>query len=271
MEMKNSRINFNGLELNVAHRDIDKKKQTLLFLHGRGDSSASYKFFLESNSLKDYNVVVPDLIGYGKSSHSKNLKDYEYSSQIGAVEYLLEKLELSDVSLIAHCMGGNIATMLCSQKPHTAIKRLMVIEPNMTENDISFPRLAVEKYAEGKYDQWFRNELPGFFSSGSGVDNPSAELYTKALRECDPKAFLHNAREIVELNTAPGSRNIADLFFGLGIDKTFCYGSKSLEGNTLKLLKQNCDYPPVEFPGTGHFPHIDKPEDFINMLLKKFQ
>lgn len=56
-------------------------KATVLFLHGFPDCSYGWRNVLSSISLSGYRCIVPDLIGYGRSSKPKDLAYYGSHSQ----------------------------------------------------------------------------------------------------------------------------------------------------------------------------------------------
>ncbi|OGT46880.1 MAG: hypothetical protein A3E83_08975 [Gammaproteobacteria bacterium RIFCSPHIGHO2_12_FULL_41_20] len=66
----------------MVHSQLLSHRPTLLIIHGLGDSGASYYNFLFSKELRDYNILIPDLLGYGKSSAST---DYSFQCQVTGI------------------------------------------------------------------------------------------------------------------------------------------------------------------------------------------
>ena len=79
--MHESYVNVNGGQLYVRHTEIDQTKKTVLFLHGLGESGLSFSEAFEEFDPDDYNIVVPDLLGYGRSS-AANGDDYSFEAQL---------------------------------------------------------------------------------------------------------------------------------------------------------------------------------------------
>ena len=77
-----SSIDVPGGTLFYRYTEIDSKKPTLLCIHGLGDSGLVFlEAFYEAN-LREFNIVVPDLLGYGKSkSEVKKEKEYKFEKQ----------------------------------------------------------------------------------------------------------------------------------------------------------------------------------------------
>ena len=101
---KTNYVNLLGYE--IAYIDEGKTSEVLLFIHGLG----SYLKAWDRNipELKNhFRCVAIDLPGYGKSSkqiHNGSIKFYtEFINEF------IKKLDLNNVTLVGHSMGGQIA------------------------------------------------------------------------------------------------------------------------------------------------------------------
>ncbi|MEM8582873.1 MAG: alpha/beta hydrolase [Bacteroidota bacterium] len=85
---------------------------TLLFIHGLGSNLQAWRKNIAELS-ETYRCVALDLPGYGKSS----LGDYPFTMTFfaDAVRRFSEQLELENITLIGHSMGGQVAM-------HTVLK-----------------------------------------------------------------------------------------------------------------------------------------------------
>jgi len=63
-----------------------------------------------------YRVIVPDLVGFGESSHRADL-DYHYAAQAGRVHEFTQALGLARFDLGGNSMGGGISMSLAAQHP----------------------------------------------------------------------------------------------------------------------------------------------------------
>jgi pimeloyl-ACP methyl ester carboxylesterase len=63
-----------------------------------------------------YRVIVPDLVGFGESSHRADL-DYHYAAQASRVHDFTQALGLARFDLGGNSMGGGIAMSLAAQHP----------------------------------------------------------------------------------------------------------------------------------------------------------
>ena len=105
----------------------NKKKGTVTLQHGKNFNSNYWKeIALKLNSL-GYAVLIPDQIGFGKSSKPLN---YQYTFETLALNTrkLLDSLNISSTQLIAHSMGGMLASRF-SLMYEDIISNLILINP----------------------------------------------------------------------------------------------------------------------------------------------
>jgi len=115
-----------GNNIKVAYGKLGKGSTTLLFVHGL----ASYGPVWYGNALvlsKKYQCILIDLPGNGLSSRG----DYPYTMFFYAecIAKFIEKLNLKNVVLIGHSMGGHIAIIFALRYPHV-LKKLILIAPS---------------------------------------------------------------------------------------------------------------------------------------------
>jgi pimeloyl-ACP methyl ester carboxylesterase len=98
----------------------------LIFLHGWQDNSASWQFTVDALSRR-FRVVAPDWRGYGRSSWSGS-DTYWMPDLVADLEFLLDHFEPEDpVDVVAHSMGGTIASLHAAVVPGR-IRRLVNVE-----------------------------------------------------------------------------------------------------------------------------------------------
>nr|HRD08210.1 alpha/beta fold hydrolase [Saprospiraceae bacterium] len=140
VEVKTIKVKGN---ISVAYTDEGKGAQTLVFIHGL----ASYLPAWKKNTavLKDsYRCIALDLPGYGKSDKG----NYEVSMEFYAdvVAEFCSQLKLSQVVLVGHSMGGQVAISAALKYPEL-VARLVLIAP-----------AGFETFNKGQR-QWFRDVM----------------------------------------------------------------------------------------------------------------
>lgn len=102
------------------------KGEPLILLHGFGgnkDTFTRVSRFL----IKDYRVIIPDIIGFGESSHP-NQADYSPSSQVEWLREMLQTLGVEKIHLAGNSMGAQIA-MVYASLYSAEVKSLWLVSP----------------------------------------------------------------------------------------------------------------------------------------------
>lgn len=123
-------------KLHMAYMDIaasDSNGKVAVLLHGKNFSGFYWKETIEFLHKAGYRVIVPDQVGFGKSSKPSS---YQFSFQVLAenTHKLLESLKVSKATVIGHSMGGMLAT------------RYALMYPNQVENLILVNPIGLEDY-----------------------------------------------------------------------------------------------------------------------------
>lgn len=111
-------------------------KPTALLLHGKNFSGAYWQPVAEWLHEHGYGVIMPDQIGFGKSSKPQY---YQFSfNQLAAnTRALLEKLGIQNTIVVGHSMGGMLATRYALTYPaHTS--KLILINPIGLEDYLEY-------------------------------------------------------------------------------------------------------------------------------------
>lgn len=109
----------------IAYADEGDGNKTLLFVHGLSSNLDSWKKNI-AGLKSDFRAIAIDLPGYGKSSRGKT--DYSLAEYAGILNDLAKKMDLKNVTLVGHSMGGQIAMHSVLKYPET-YKKLILIAP----------------------------------------------------------------------------------------------------------------------------------------------
>ena len=88
----------------------DKSKETLLFLHGFGESRHTWRFLVPELS-KRYHLIVLDLKGFGDSPKNKDGR-YSVYDQAKLVQAFIEEKKIKRLTLVGRSFGGGVSLVL---------------------------------------------------------------------------------------------------------------------------------------------------------------
>ncbi|MEL7123265.1 MAG: alpha/beta hydrolase [Bacteroidota bacterium] len=144
--------------IDITYVEEGTGSETLLFIHGLGSYLKAWQKNI-AGLKENYRCIAIDLPGYGKSGKGDFAYDMTFFSS--AVLDLIKQLELTDVSLVGHSMGGQIS-IHSVLKNSPVIKKLILIAPAGFEQFTEQERL------------WFSN------------------VYTSAFIKATPEAQIAN-------------------------------------------------------------------------------
>lgn len=136
---KGSYFSTNGVTL---YYEVYGKGEPLLLLHGNGQSIRDFyrqiPFF-----EKDYQVIVPDCRGRGKSTINDD--ELTYHIEASDINNLLDHLQIDSANIIGWSDGGIIGLIMAMDYPKK-VKRLVASGANVLQDSTSFFPTDFPKY-----------------------------------------------------------------------------------------------------------------------------
>lgn len=132
----------------------DPKDPLIVFLHGWGDSGATFQFVVDALA-RQWHVVAPDWRGFGRTFH--RARAYWFPDYLADLDDLLEKYSPSTpVRLVGHSMGGNIGGLYAGAMPERVHAFVNVEGFGLADTD--------PEEAPARYREWLQRarEVPGF-------------------------------------------------------------------------------------------------------------
>jgi pimeloyl-ACP methyl ester carboxylesterase len=281
-----------GENLHMAYMDVAPAaapRGTIVLLHGKNFCGATWEGSIKVLSEAGYRVVVPDQIGFCKSSKPAH---YQYSFQQLArnTQSLLASLGVDKPVIAGHSTGGMIAVRYGLMFPQD-VRQLVLVDPIGLEDwkTKGVPSLSV--------DQWFEREKKTDAESIRRYEQATyyaGEWKSDYQRWVDMLAGLYRGpgRDIVAWNSALlddmiytqpvvyelDRLTVPTLLF-IGDKDTTAIGKdlappdlRAKLGNYPELGKRAALAIPnaklIEFPDLGHAPQMQDPEAFHKALLE---
>ena len=107
---------------NLAYIDEGDSENVLLFIHGLGSYLKAWDRNIPELK-KHFRCIALDLPGYGKSS--KQIHSGDVSFYVEIINEFITKLNLENVSLVGHSMGGQIVSAYTIKHPNQITKLIL--------------------------------------------------------------------------------------------------------------------------------------------------
>jgi pimeloyl-ACP methyl ester carboxylesterase len=107
-------VNGVGIEYEVTGRG-----QPVVLLHGFPDSGRLWRHQVPALAAAGFQVIVPDLRGYGRSGKPQDVEAYSLPLLAGDVMAVLADLNIAQAHLVGHDWGAALAWGLASLAPGT--------------------------------------------------------------------------------------------------------------------------------------------------------
>ena len=147
--MRRSNVVVEGRRLHLMEMSEPGQRPVLL-LHGKNFSGAYWAPTIEILASEGYRVVVPDQIGFGKSSKPERFQ-YTLHGLAAHTDDLLDALGVERAHVVGHSMGGMLATRFAIEHPER-VHRLALLNPIGLEDwqrVVPYPTV----------DEWYAGEL----------------------------------------------------------------------------------------------------------------
>ncbi|ADB49739.1 alpha/beta fold hydrolase [Conexibacter woesei] len=248
----------------------------IVLVHGITSTSATWDAVMGPLSRR-FTVIAPDLLGHGGSAKPRG--DYSLGAYASGVRDLLVALGHERATFVGHSLGGGVAMQLAYQFPERC-ERLVLVgsgglgrevsillrASTLPGSDVVLP-LLVNRYLldAGR----LAATLLGRVGLRAGTDVAEIARGHASLADRDARAaFIHTLRTIVD---AGGQRVDARdrLYLAEHVPFLIVWGERDAiipvrHGRDAHALVPSSRL--EVFERAGHFPHVDEPARFIELL-----
>lgn len=145
---------------------------TILLLHGEPSWCFLYRKMIPVFVAAGYRTIAPDLFGFGRSDKPVNIGDYSYQFHVDAITALLEKLDLTNLTLFGQDWGGLIGLRVAAENPER-FSRIVAANTFLPTGDTP-PSEAFLKWRD--YSQSVSEFHAGGIIKGAVVNKPEPEV-----------------------------------------------------------------------------------------------
>jgi pimeloyl-ACP methyl ester carboxylesterase len=249
--------------------------EAILLIHGMAGSSRTWRD-VQPALVQNHQVLAPDLLGHGDSE--KPSGDYSLGAQASLLRDLMVQLGIDRATVVGQSLGGGIAMQFAYQFPERC-QRLVLVSTGGLGRDVS-PLLRALSVPGAEVVLWAAT--PGFardwgdsinrWLRDRGVRSGRASEMWRAYSSLGAPesraAFLRTLRAVVD----PGGQAVSATDRLYLVDATptlIIWGDRDPiipvdHGRAAAAAIPNCRL--EIFPGVGHFPQVEAPQRFIEVL-----
>ncbi|MDQ9093191.1 alpha/beta hydrolase [Pseudoalteromonas haloplanktis] len=127
-----------GQQLKMAYSYLPAKgdKPVVTLLHGKNFNGHYWTTTANYLQEQGYGVLIPDQIGFGKSSKPTNYQ-YSFASLASHTHALMASLKIEKSIVLGHSMGGMLASRFALMYP-SATTKLILLNPIGLENYLDY-------------------------------------------------------------------------------------------------------------------------------------
>jgi pimeloyl-ACP methyl ester carboxylesterase len=276
-------------DIRMAYMDVQPANpngRSVILFHGKNFGGYYWTDVIKALSDKGYRVIVPDQIGFGKSS--KPFIHYSFHAFARYNKKLLDTLGIQKVIVLGHSMGGMLATRFTLLYPDM-VEKLLLEDPIGLEDYRTFVPYqsaeddyktelktsyeSVKKYYASSYFTQWKPQYDYLVQIGANVSKSAdfpryamvAALTYEMIYE-QPVCYEFNLIKVPTVLFAGKEDNTIVGKALLTPEQQAMHGQyKTLAPETAKKIP-NCKL--IMFDNCKHIPHIEVKNEFLKALME---
>ena len=249
----------------------------IVLVHGITSTSATWERVMPYLATR-FTVIAPDLLGHGQSAKPRG--DYSLGAYASGVRDLMVSLGHDSATFVGHSLGGGVVMQLAYQFPERC-ERLVLVDSGGLGREVNFllraatlplsevvlPFLASTRILDAGRGV---GRLFGRLGIRAGTDVAELAKGHASLADAEARsAFVYTLRTIVD----PGGQRVdaSDrLYLAQHVPFMIVWGERDRiipveHGRAAHDLVPSSRL--EVFEDAGHFPHVDDPQRFLDVLL----
>jgi pimeloyl-ACP methyl ester carboxylesterase len=279
-------------DLRMAYRDVPPtgaaNGKAVLLLHGKNFSGYYWEPTIAYLAQQGYRVIAPDQLGFGASSRPDI--HYSFHQMAQNTKALLDHLGIKQVDVIAHSMGGMLGVRFTLLFPETVEKLVLENPIGLEDYRKLVPNIPLEKQYAVELSQTYEKMRDYQKTYYPGAWKPEYEVY------------VADQASVIDTGEFPRDAWSSALTYQMIYEQPVVYELGEISRPTLVIIGQADrtvvfknrlppalqsvagQYPElgrktqaaikgsilVEVPDCGHIPHIQKPDQFRDAVVKFF-
>lgn len=279
-----------GQDLRMVYMDVppsgSANGRTVVLMHGKNFGGYYWRDVAQSLAAAGYRVVVPDQIGWGKSSKP----DIRYSFQLLAANtaHLLDTLGVQKAVIVGHSTGGMLAVRFALMYPERVAQLVLEDPIGLEDYRVNIPPQSDETLYRAElantdpakirafYARYFANPQPATYEPLADVQirvTLSGEYprWAKASALAYQLIYEQPVRYEYRLLQPPTLLIVGEKDHTVPLASYAPPEARAKMGDFVALGRAAAKEIPhaalVVVPDSGHIPHIERPKEFQQALL----
>lgn len=255
----------------------DPKHETLLFLHGFGESKETWRFLIPRLSQK-YHLVLLDLKGFGASP---KIEDHAYSVYDHAryVAKFIKEQKLNNITVVGRSFGGGVALVLALMQHDKLIekniRRLVLINSMAYKQNLPSMLETLNKPVIGYLgihlmsNDWMAREAYEFaFYNNELIPQESVDYSSASLAQPLAKyVYLETVDQLVPDDIEAIEKRYREI----DLPTLILWGREDVSIGVYMAFKLHRDLQESQlkvFPKVGHMPNEEVPNKVVDEMIQ---
>jgi pimeloyl-ACP methyl ester carboxylesterase len=282
-------LTVEGRSLRMAYMDVppangNANGRSVVLLHGKNFYGGYWENTIAALSSAGYRVIVPDQLGFGKSSKP----DIHYSFDLLASQTaaLLDHLKVPKAAVVGHSMGGMLAVRFARNYPDRTTHLILENPIGLEDYRLKVPPTPTEELFRqemGKTPEGLRKYIASYFVQWKPPYEKFVEVHARVTQSGEYPRWAWSSALTYQMIYQQPVRHEFSLIkpptllvigqadrTAIGKDKVSPEVAKTM-GNYPELGRSAArDIPGsklVELENVGHIPHVEAPQRFHRALI----
>lgn len=240
----------------LRYQDFPGERAPMLFIHGLGCAgSFDYPQVATQQKLAGHRIILVDLLGAGYSDKPTNFK-YSVDAHAQYLKDFVDYLELNDIILFGHSLGGPVAidlAKMCEDK----VNQLILSESNLDPSVEGSTSYKIAQFSERYFvKEGFREIIQECKQNGN-------TMWAATLSNWEPLAAYRFSKSGVQ----GGKLSWRKMLYDLPMKKSFIFGENSLPDDDFDELKRHGIYVEI-VKNAGHSMAWENPAGLAHVILQ---
>ena len=267
-------LSIDGFQMHYVHEG-DRSSPIILLLHGEPTWSYLYRKIIPRLKDAGFQVIAPDLVGFGKSDKPVSSSVFTFSNHIKWLESFINKLDLNEITVFFQDWGSLIGLRVLTKNTHR-FARVILSNGGLPIGNEKIPKAFRYWRNFAKYSPWFPIGRIVNFGCVSTLDQETVDAYNAPFPKSKYKVGARIFPKLVpiDMSNVEAKNNLDAWEILKKWNKPFMTAFSNRDPITRGAAKkfqalipgcQDCEHKIIR--NAGHFLQEDKSEELSQLII----